>query len=64
MQLCTRAPLILTAHSESESVCKMSSMVFNTRPLHSRWGNLAEKNQQGGESGGTRLQSQQDQARL
>lgn len=45
---CTCSPLTLTAHSESESVCKMSSMVFNTRPLHSRWGNLAEMNQQGG----------------
>ena len=35
-------PLILTALSDRESVCKMSNMVFNTRPLQSRWGNLVE----------------------
>ncbi len=34
--------VILTALSDRESVCKMSNMVFNTRPLHSRWGNLVK----------------------
>ena len=33
---------LLTALSDRDSVCKMSNMVFNTRPLHSRWGNLVE----------------------
>lgn len=42
MPRCTRPPLILTALSERESVCRMSNMVFNTRPLQSRWGNLAK----------------------
>lgn len=30
----------LTALRDRDSVCRMSSMVFSTRPLHSRWGNL------------------------
>lgn len=40
---CSRSsPLILTALSDRDSVCKMSNMVFNTRPLQSRWGNLVK----------------------
>lgn len=34
---------IHTALKDKERVCKMSSMVFKTRPLQSRWGNLVEK---------------------
>lgn len=36
------SPHILTALRDRERVCRMSSIVFKTRPLQSRWGNLVE----------------------
>ena len=33
----------LTISRDLERICRMSSMVFSTVPLHSRWGNLASK---------------------
>lgn len=33
----------LTALRDSDRVCRMSSMVFSTVPLQSKWGNLHEE---------------------
>lgn len=37
--------VFLTALSERDSVCKISNIVFRTRPLHSRCGNLVFEHQ-------------------
>lgn len=39
---CRLPSRILTALRESERVCKMSNMVFSTRPFQSRCGNLVK----------------------
>lgn len=39
----TMTQVLLTALRDRERVCRMSSMVFRTRPLHNKWGNLQEE---------------------
>ena len=37
---CCMITVTLTALRDNDKVCRMSSMVFSTRPLHNRCGNL------------------------